>query len=32
MRLFGIVLVATTTRLFTLWIGKAEFTGWFNHS
>ena len=27
-----IVVAASTTRAFSLWIGRAEFTGWLNHS
>ena len=31
-RLLLIVLAAVTVRVFTLWIGKPEFTGWLNHT
>ena len=31
-RLGLIVLAGFIARLFTLWIGRAEFTGWFNHT
>ena len=31
-RLLLIVLAAVIVRVFTLWIGKPEFTGWLNHT
>ena len=30
--LLAIVMAAAVTRVFTIWIGRAEFTGWFNHT
>ncbi len=31
-KLLLIILAAIITRVFTLWLGRPEFAGWFNHT